>query len=309
MATDVSLQQLTTFLRQLKLSTNGFAFIVEPDGNLIAASRGPYLRQDNQRLNGAGLDWVIAVAVPRSDFLSGITANIKRTAGLAVLTALLIVATGFAVLGVVTRELRKLAEVTRDVGNGVLNTPLMINRKDELGDLAKSFSTMQKRLLTDRLTGLANREALTRRVEETIVRRGCTGYAHLWALLFVDLNRFKNVNDTFGHDAGDHVLQVLGARMVASLRADDLVARYAGDEFIILLDAMDKKETVERVRQKLEAKLAEPIEIVEGSVTHQVVTGAAIGVAFYPEDGLDMDTLVNHADANMYRRKAPWDGF
>ena len=359
-ATDVSLQQLTTFLQQLKLSTNGFAFIVEPDGNLIAASRGPHLRQDNQRLNaansadalivathaevrqlmsksdsatvartsvfagpdgesvqvgyarvqdGAGLDWVIVVAVPRSDFLSGITSNVKRTAWLAVLASLLIVATGFAVLAVVTRDLRKLAEVTRDVGDGMLNTPLLINRKDELGDLAKSFSAMQQRLLTDRLTGLANREALTRRIEETIVRRRRTGDAHLWALMFVDLNRFKTVNDTFGHDVGDHVLQVLGARMVASLRTNDLVARYAGDEFIVLLDAVDKKETVERVRQKLEAKLAEPVEIVEGSVTHQVVTGAAIGIAFYPEDGLDMDTLVKHADANMYRRKAPRDGF
>jgi diguanylate cyclase (GGDEF)-like protein len=357
-ATDLSLQALTDFLHQLKLSKNGFAFIVEPNGNLIAASRGPHLKKgpggENQRLNAAdssdplivathatvlglmaqsdsatvartavfdgpggepvqvgyarvqdnaGLDWVIAVAVPRSDFLSGITANFKRTVWLSLLAAALIVATGFGVLALVTRDLRKLTQATRDVGDGVLDTPLLIERKDELGELAQSFSAMQKRLLTDRLTGLANREALARRVEDTLVRRRRNADAHLLALLFVDLDRFKAVNDTWGHDAGDEVLRTMGVRMVSALRTNDLVARYAGDEFVLLLDAVDKRDTVEKVRAKLEAVLSEPIEITVAGRAVAVHCGATIGVAIYPEDGRHLDTLIKRADADMYRRK------
>jgi diguanylate cyclase (GGDEF)-like protein len=359
-ATDISLKHLSTFLRQLKLSPNGFAFIVEPDGNLIATSRGPHLKkgtgEDNQRLNAAasddalivatysevrtlmaksdaatnartsvfdgpdgeqiqmgyarvqddaGLDWVIAVAVPRSDFLSGITENFKRTAWLAAFVSLLIIATGFVVLATVTADLRKLARLARDVGDGVFNSPLNIQRKDELGDLAKSFSDMQQRLLTDRLTGLANREALIRRIEEKIIMRRRAGDPRLFALLFIDLDRFKSINDTHGHDAGDQVLRVMGERMVATVRETDLVARYAGDEFIIMLDQIDNQHSAERVREQLSRKLAEPITIPvdKGAQPITVAIGASIGLACFPENAQDVDSLVKYADAEMYRYK------
>lgn len=358
-ATDLSLKHLNTFLRQLKLSANGFAFIVEPDGNLIATSRGPHIKkgvdEDNQRLNAAasndplivatwqsvrdlmnksdaasvartsvfngpggepvqvgytrvqdnaGLDWIIAVGVPRSDFLSGITANVKRTALLAALASLLIIATGFLVLGAVTRELRKLAQLARDVGEGVLNTPVNIDRDDELGDLAKSFSTMQNRLLTDRLTGLANREALLRRVEEKIMQRRRTDDARSFALLFIDLDRFKLVNDTYGHDAGDQVLRSVGERMRAVLRASDLTARYAGDEFVVLLDSIGSRDAAASVRKSLEKNLVMPMTISVDGKSVEVTTGASIGIACYPEDARDVDSLIKHADADMYRSKS-----
>jgi diguanylate cyclase (GGDEF)-like protein len=358
-ATDLPLQKLTLFLRQLQLSQNGFAFIVEPDGNLIATSRGAHLRkvagQPSQRLNAgdsddklvaatyktvkalmtaagpataartavfdapdgtavqvgyarvqdsAGLEWIVAVGVPRQDFLGGIMDNATRTAWLSILAALLIVGTGFLVLNVVTRDLRKLARVTRDVGEGVLTTPLDIHRKDELGELAKSFSAMQKRLLTDRLTGLANREALARRVEDTLVRRRRNADSHMLALLFVDLNRFKVVNDTWGHDAGDEVLRAMASRMVTALRAEDLVCRYAGDEFVVLLDSVDKRDTVDAIRTKLLAALALPVEITVAGRAVAVPAGASIGAALYPEDGRDLETLIKSADADMYKHKA-----
>lgn len=358
-ATDLSLMQLSTFLRKIKLSPNGFAFVVEPDGNLIATSRGPHLRkgpgENNQRLNAAasddalvaatykevrwlmtkvdaataartsvfegpdgeqiqvgysrvqdeaGLDWVIAVAVPRSDFLAGITANVKRTALLAGLVALLIVATGFAILGVVVGDLQKLTRLARDVGDGQLGSPVNLEREDELGDLARSFSDMQQRLLTDRLTGLANREALVRRLEEKIIARRRAGDPRSFAVLFIDLDRFKAINDTYGHDAGDSVLQEVGKRMRGSVRDTDMVARYAGDEFIILLDQIDSRPSIDRLRDLLEKNVAEPIPIPskEGE-SALAYTGASIGVACYPEDGQDVETLIKHADAEMYQHK------
>ena len=355
-ATDLSLKQLSTFLRQVKLSPNGFAFIFEPDGNLIATSRGPQLKKGvgeiNQRLNAAaddplivatynevrslisksdaaanvrtsvfdgpdgapvqvgyarvqdeaGLNWVIAVAVPRSDFLAGITANVKRTAWLAILMALLIVATGFAVLGTVVRDLQQLTKLARDVGDGQLETPVNMARKDELGELARSFSDMQRRLLTDRLTGLANREALLRRIEDKITTRRRAGDLRLFALLFVDLDRFKSINDNFGHDAGDKVLRVAGERMRAGVRESDLVARYAGDEFVVLLDQVDHRASAERIRRQLAKKIGEPIQLREGAAGSASV-GASIGVACYPDDGQDVASLIEFADADMYRLK------
>jgi diguanylate cyclase (GGDEF)-like protein len=358
-ATDLSLKHLSTFLQQIKLSPNGFAFIVEPDGNMIATSRGPHLRkgagENNLRLNAAasddpliaatynevralissktdtasnvrtrvfdgpngepiqvgfarvrdeaGLDWTIAVAIPRSDFLSGITTNVKRTALLAVLVSFLIVATGFGVLAVVTSDLRKLTKLARNVGDGVFNTPMNIQRKDEIGELAQSFSDMQQRLLTDRMTGLANREALLRRMEEKIIMRRRSQDPRMFALLFIDLDDFKQINDTHGHDMGDHVLRVMGQRMRESLRETDLATRYAGDEFIVLLDQIDNRQSAERVRELLTAKLLAPISSPENSEAPSVSVSASIGIACYPGDGQDVDTLIKSADADMYRQK------
>ncbi len=357
-ATDLSLKHLSTFLRQLKLSPNGFAFIVEPDGNLIATSRGAHLLkgvgENNQRLNAAasddpliaatykevrtlmakrnaavkaqtavfsgpdgedvqvgyarvqddaGLDWVIAVAVPRNDFLSGINANVKRTTWLALLVCLLIIATGFIVLGTVTRDLRKLTQLARDVGEGIPLSPVNMERSDELGDLAKSFSEMQKRLMTDRLTGLSNREALLRRIEDSIILRRRNGDPRLFAVLFVDLNRFKSINDNYGHDAGDQALRAVSDRMRATVRTSDFVARYAGDEFIIMLDQIDNKQSAEAVCAKLHNNLAKPIklQLADGDIAVEV--GAAIGLACYPSDGQDVDSLIKFADADMYQNK------
>jgi diguanylate cyclase (GGDEF)-like protein len=357
-ATDLSLKHLSTFLQQIKLSPNGFAFIVEPNGNLIATSRGPHLKNsadgNNQRLNAAtsddpliaatynevralisnpdnaasartrvfdgpngesiqvgfarvrdeaGLDWTIAVAVPRSDFLSGITTNVKRTAWLAALVSLLIIATGFGVLAVVAGDLRKLTKLARNVGDGVFNTPLNIQRKDEIGELAQSFSDMQERLLTDRMTGLANREALLRRMEEKIIMRRRSQDPRMFALLFIDLDEFKKINDTHGHDMGDHVLRVMGARMRESLRETDLATRYAGDEFIVMLDQIDNRQSAERVRELLVAKLLAPISSPENSKAPPVSVSASIGIACYPGDGQDVDSLIKSADADMYRQK------
>ncbi len=359
-ATDLSLQHLNEFLKRLKLSPNGFAFVVERDGNLIATSRGPHLRkgagEDNTRLNAAasddpliaatykavktltdrndvsagsrtssfagpdgaviqagyarlrdkaGLDWVVAVAVPRNDFMQKVTENVQRTVVMALLACGLLAGIGLLVLSAITRELRRLSVAARDMGDGKLDAKIPADREDEIGDLAKSFAHMQRRLLTDRLTGIANREAIVRRIEDRILRHRRQGDSRPFAVLFVDLNKFKQVNDRFGHDAGDRVLTEIGQRLSASVREADLAARFGGDEFIVLLDNVTNRTDAAAARDKLERALAMPLQSLAG-VAPDLTTfaaGAAIGMALCPEEGNDLETLLKRADADMYDRK------
>jgi diguanylate cyclase (GGDEF)-like protein len=275
-----------------------------PHTTVFKAADGSLVQVGYARLTDeAGLDWLIMVAVPRTDFLHGVIDNFRHTVLLSVIAAMVVMLTGMLVLSTVTRELRELAAAARRVGLGSTTAIAESTRKDELGDLARSFADMQRRLLTDPLTGLANREALIRRVEDRIVQQRRRGDPRPFGVLFIDINHFKKINDEFGHDIGDAVLQELASRLTAAVRTDDLVARFAGDEFLVLLDSVDRREDAERVCANLEELLRQPLEVLTGSASLAPALGAAIGVAIYPEDGQDVDTLIRHADQQMYQRK------
>ncbi|HPT50611.1 MAG TPA: diguanylate cyclase [Accumulibacter sp.] len=252
--------------------------------------------------DAAGLDWIIVVAVPRQDFLFSVTENFKRTAAFALLASLMAIAIGLMILSVVARDLRQLASAARRIGDGDFTTFDVMTRNDEIGDLAKSFRNMQLKLLSDRLTGLANRDAFLRRVEDRLARQQGLLDPRPFAILFIDLNRFKHINDSFGHDVGDKVLQEIAQRMLAGLRSRDMVARYAGDEFVVMLDAVNNAHDAERARHNLEQMLSAPLRSIDPTAS-QEKAGAAVGLAMYPEDGEDVESLVRHADADMYRRK------
>ncbi|EXI88542.1 MAG: Stalked cell differentiation-controlling protein [Candidatus Accumulibacter regalis] len=252
--------------------------------------------------DAAGLDWIIVVAVPRSDFLFGVTENFKRTVALALLASLMTILIGFMVLSVVARDLKQLAVAARKVGNGDLNAAFDVTRSDEIGDLAKSFRSMQSKLLSDRLTGLANREAFLRRVDERLAQQRELSDPRPFAILFIDLNDFKNINDSFGHDVGDKVLQEMAQRMLTGLRSRDLVARYAGDEFVVMLDAVNNRHDAESARTNIEQLLGTPLLSIDPAAS-DANTGASIGLAMYPDDGQDVESLVQYSDADMYRRK------
>jgi diguanylate cyclase (GGDEF)-like protein len=207
------------------------------------------------------------------------------------------------VLGVVSRDLAGLAQSARRFGEGHAELPQAIGRRDEIGDLARSFVGMQRQLMTDRLTGLANREAALRRIDERVQRHRRRSDAQPFAVLFIDLNRFKQINDRHGHDVGDRVLQELAERLRQAVRAEDDVARYAGDEFLVVLDKVGQRSEAERLRGALEQRLREPLRTLTGPDTASA--GAAIGLALYPDDACDADTLVQRADEDMYARKSP----
>lgn len=151
--------------------------------------------------------------------------------------------------------------------------------------------------LHDSLTSLPNRSLLEDRVRQSIARHQREPAP--FALLFIDLDDFKNVNDSFGHDAGDEVLKQIAVRLSANTRPMDTVARLGGDEFVVLLQGVTTLEQANQTCGKLIQAIDEPI-VLHGE-TCQV--GASVGVSLYPADASDLQTLMNRADAAMYRAK------
>jgi len=157
---------------------------------------------------------------------------------------------------------------------------------------------LKHQALHDHLTGLPNRVLLEDRFE-LAVASAQRNQSHV-ALLFIDLDGFKDANDRFGHAVGDQLLVELGARLRAAMRANDTVARFGGDEFVCLLCDVASEDDVQRIADKLLLICSTPFAI-EGKT---VEVSASMGIGFHPVDGKDFETLLAHADASMYRAKA-----
>ena len=149
----------------------------------------------------------------------------------------------------------------------------------------------------DTLTGLPNRAMFAERAREAVAH--ARRHDKNAAFLFLDLDGFKEINDSLGHDVGDGLLKVIAARLRATVRGDDFVARIGGDEFCVLLQEIADPREAAAVAQKLVHELGKPYRIGE----HQLSSGASIGIACVPHDGDDVPTLLRLADAAMYRAK------
>nr|WP_249159667.1 GAF domain-containing protein [Bradyrhizobium tropiciagri] len=149
----------------------------------------------------------------------------------------------------------------------------------------------------DSLTNLPNRETFNELLHHAIEM--ADRHSQQLAVLFIDLDRFKIINDSLGHDAGDMLLVAIADRLRRSLRASDVVARLGGDEFVVILEEAAERVDVERVAAELLAALSQPM-LLSG---HECHTTASIGVAMYPADGSDVQTLTKNADMAMYLAK------
>ena len=151
----------------------------------------------------------------------------------------------------------------------------------------------------DSLTGLPNQLLFNDRLNQAIslAKRD----SRQFALLYLDLDKFKPVNDGMGHAAGDELLKAVATRIRLQVRESDTVARVGGDEFTVILHDIIRREDAETVARKIIAALASPFQL--GSQKQGVDIGASIGIALYPADARDADALVKAADAAMYRAK------
>ncbi len=168
----------------------------------------------------------------------------------------------------------------------------------ELAALKEREAQAQRLAHRDDLTGLYNR----RRVVE-LLNSAITVAAHRWqcvGLLFIDLNGFKGVNDEYGHAAGDKILTAVATRIASRVRTGDIVGRYGGDEFVVVLPSVADAAAVSQVADTIRERVALPYWI-EGHEQHLT---AAIGESIYPHDGASADVLLHRADQAMYRLKA-----
>ena len=149
----------------------------------------------------------------------------------------------------------------------------------------------------DPLTGLLNRAALQGELAGAISRS--KRRQKRFAVMFVDLDRFKHINDTLGHGVGDAMIKTCAERLKSRLRSEDLVARFGGDEFVLVLENLTSVGDATVVAQKVLASCTEPF-VIEG---HELHVGSSIGISVYPEDGADAETLLKNADLAMYRAK------
>lgn len=269
----------------------------------VVAAETADLRRDLNELTGASLR--------REVFYAGVFTLLFLLAG-----TLLALVTGRQL----ARPIRTLAEQARRLGEGNFAQVIEVSRRDEIGDLANAFSTMSDNLQAsqqkveflafhDALTGLRNRAALVETLDQLCFRNRST--RELGAVLFVDLDDFKPVNDTLGHEAGDDLLIQAAARLKDCLtgqsgadyllngEVDLSVARLGGDEFTILLTGLPERERAETVAQEVLATLSRAFHI-HG---HDVFIGASIGISIFPDDGRNAEALLASADVAMYHAK------
>jgi diguanylate cyclase (GGDEF)-like protein len=351
----IFLGKLSDFLHALTIGESGVAFIMEPDGALLASSSkvpifsykdeqlvrqkaidGPsalmrgvsadilafYRTHDasaryiktamiagttgkvvvsaNMQHDSAGLRWIVAAAVPSNDYYGSFTGSVYQTLLFGLVAVGITFLLGFVILRRVLRDLRALTLAATRIGNGEPFTPLDINRNDEIGQLANSFQEMERNLHTDRLTGVLNRESLIAQIEFRLRSASQSNTPLYFALMFIDLDKFKTINDQYGHDEGDKVLIEAAAQLRDAMRKDDAVSRFGGDEFMIYLHGVSNAAVAATIAEKIRLCLCKPIAGRNGATYH---IDASIGFAIYPEDGLDVETLLRVSDHRMFEKK------
>lgn len=179
-----------------------------------------------------------------------------------------------------------------------LLTWLMINGRDQALHLAAAMTEELRHMAQhDTLTGLPNRALFDDRLTQELARaRRQNGR---FAMVFLDLDHFKPINDNYGHGVGDQVLRQVARQLQQCVRAADTVGRIGGDEFVVLMAELSESESIPVLAEKLRESLRQPL-VVDG---HELAISCSIGVVVYPEDGTDALTLTKGADAAMYRAK------
>jgi diguanylate cyclase (GGDEF)-like protein/PAS domain S-box-containing protein len=158
-------------------------------------------------------------------------------------------------------------------------------------------AAMQQLAFHDALTGLPNRLLFLNLLNQAI--NGAIKYKHPLALMFIDLDHFKSINDTLGHACGDRLLVAVAERLGQSVRRSDVVARLSGDEFAILISGVDEIDQLESLANKLVAAIHQPFMVDN----HRIETAISIGISLFPGDGSSVDDLLAQADSAMYQVK------
>lgn len=175
--------------------------------------------------------------------------------------------------------------------------PLVVSVSHDVTDRVTARETLEHLAFHDPLTGLANRALFDDRLEVAIA--GATRHGNLLGIAFIDLDGFKTVNDTLGHDVGDQVLITLARRLERTARAEDTVARFGGDEFVIIFPRLASEGALDAVAEKLRARLKEPLTVG----AERIELSGSVGLALFDPSADNARTLLMRADVSMYEAK------
>ncbi len=281
----------------------------DEEARVFAFVRMPFGNADEGRFMVVGLSQPLAV-------VQGEVLDLGRSI-LKILLVLSVVGVALAagVSRLVTQPLQAMVKAAQAFSRGESHGALPVHRGDEVGELARSFQDMERQISRqlaelnlsrdamahlahhDALTGLPNRRMFEQRLGQVLELSRRSGRS--CALLFVDLDDFKAINDTRGHAVGDLVLQAVARTIVGAVRQVDTVARLAGDEFTVLCENVDSDEAALQIVTKLQHAFEPPLDI-DGE---PLAVRASIGLSLFPRDAQDARTLMASADAAMYRIK------
>lgn len=306
-----------------------FAQIITPQGRILESNTGTHIAPDQFQEDfffGQHNDTVYHIAIPLYDTQGNVQASLRlgydetptlqlihasylRSLILAGIYMLFTVALIGILTPHLTRPLRHLRDAAQRIAAGDMHEQLQVDTHIiEVASLADDLEAMRRELINqsevmahqamhDGLTGLPNRNLFHDRLNQALNAARRSG--SMLAVCMLDLNRFKEVNDSLGHQMGDLVLQQTALRMRSELRASDTVARLGGDEFIILIPKVEDQMHAAMAASKLIKALVKPLHI-DG---HTLEIGASIGIALYPQHGESPELLIRHADMAMYHAK------
>jgi len=220
---------------------------------------------------------------------------------IAVFTAALVTAlvAGFLLSRSIILPLRALQDGVFRFGQGDNSFRVVLDRQDEFGQLAMTLNAMAERLEYDGLTGVYNRQEFYRRLKNELDRS--LRYGHTFTLLMVDLDHFKRVNDTYGHQCGDDALRAVTSRLLKDVRNFDIVARYGGEEFVVIMPETGTAGARAVAERLCESVASGSITTTRGAVLDLTVS---IGMAAFPTDARSEDDLIAAADQALYTAKA-----
>jgi diguanylate cyclase (GGDEF)-like protein len=289
---------------------NGLARPKQAAGQVLAFVRRPFGGSEGNRFI------VLGIAKPLDDVLSGAHLLGDSIVRMVLIFSLLSVLLAIVAARAVTKPLHMLAyAATHLFAEHAMHT-LPLRRTDEIGVLARCFDRLRREIKAqmdvlhnkqrelvhlathDTLTGLPNRMLFMQKLESAI--ENASRREEGLAVLFIDLDRFKQINDQFGHSIGDKVLSAVARRLKQGLCAEDVVARLGGDEFIVLIEGPRVGEAAPGIASRIMETLNEPL-IMDG---HTMTVGASIGISQFPDDSGNAEELLLNADAAMYAAKS-----
>jgi diguanylate cyclase (GGDEF)-like protein len=196
------------------------------------------------------------------------------------------------------------AKLAKELAERVVIESELADTKTDLAEVRDNLSKSQAKeeeaqqiALQDALTGLPNRVSFEQGLDHGLIQAKRHGWG--LAVLFIDIDKFKSINDSYGHDLGDQILLMVANRLQSSVRDEDLVSRWGGDEFVCLLFEVKQEADVTRLAEKMINRIAEACEF--NGITFSI--RASVGIALYPEDGETADILFKNADTAMYKAK------